>query len=415
MANFKKIFLISLVLFSASPLLAQAATFSVSPNTSDIKVGDTISLSVKLNTEGQAVNAVQTSVNFPVDKLKLISAVPGTIFNLLTPNSPQIESGRISFSAGAVSPGFTGASGNILTLKFSAIKTGSAVISLDSGKALLNDGFATNALTNSTGANLNIVEEKVVPVEVPVVVPAVPKEDVVTDNAGVVGINSPEVTSSNVSDQGLWYSTSTVALSWTRPANAYGFSFILDQNPQGEPDKILDTTVTTRKTYTAVDDGIWYFHIKSTGASKNAPFGDTATFQVSLDTKAPSQPVVGLVGTPNNLGGYSFSVNFASKDQTSGIAYYKVQVDDTSINNNAVSPYVIGSLNPGDHKIIVTAVDKAGNESSVTTHTLIPQLPKNSEGSSINILIIVLLVENGVLIALVAVLVLHIIKKKKRK
>ena len=367
-------------------------------------------MSVKLNTEGQAVNTVQTSVNFPADKLKLLSAVPGTIFNLLTPNSPQIESGRVSFSAGAVSPGFNGASGSILTLRFSAIKPGSAAVSLDSGKALLNDGFGTNALTNSTGANLVILDEVVAPVFVPVDVPA--NNTQTTENSQVF---FPEVTSTTMPDQSKWYSTNDIALSWTTSPKVYGFSFILDRNQSGEPDNTLDTTVTTKKTYTAVDDGIWYFHIKSRGPNKNTAFSETSTFQVGIDTQPPTQPVVSLALTASYQGGYGFVANFESQDKTSGVAYYKVLVDDMSINNNVVSPYAIGPLNPGNHKIVVTAVDKAGNESSTVTYAVVPQLVNNYQNNQSNTLVIVLLIENGLLIALVVALVLHIIKKKKRK
>ena len=404
----KNIFLVALVIFLTAPAISSAAVLSISPAAIDVTQGDTVTVSVRLDTQDQAVNAVQTTVRFPSDKLKLISAVPGSIFSLMTPNSPFIDTGKVSFSAGAVSPGFTGKSGTVMTLKFSAQTTGAAAITFDSSKVLLNDGSGTDALNNSIGATISIAEQKVVPVVEPVVeTPETSETPVVTETSNS---KLPEVTSISTPDQNNWYSTHNISLLWTRPEKAYGFSFNLDQKPNGEPNDSLDTTVTTNKTYTSIEDGTWYFHIKSRGASANSPFSQIATFRVNLDTVAPSQPTINLIANIGAKGDYGFVTNFASQDQISGIANYKVLVDDLLVSTTASTSVVLGPIKTGTHKITVTAVDKAGNESSSSVYAFVPD--QNTQGGSTqnSNLIVVLLVENAILLVFVGVLMYFAIK-----
>lgn len=401
----KNIFLVALVIFLTVPAISSAAVLSISPTSIDVTQGDTVTVSVRLDTQDQAVNAVQTTVRFPSDKLKLISAVPGSIFSLITPNSPFIDTGKVSFSAGAVSPGFTGKSGTIMTLKFSAQITGTAAITFDSSKVLLNDGAGTDALNNSIGGTINIAEQKVVPVVEPVTEAA--EIPVVTS---VSNSKLPEVTSISTPDQNSWYSTHNISLLWTRPEKAYGFSFNLDQKPNGEPNNSLDTTVTTNKTYTAVEDGTWYFHIKSRGADGNSPFSQVATFRINLDTTAPSQPTISLVANVGAKGDYGFVVNFSSQDQTSGVANYKVLVDDLLTSTTASTSAVLGSIKTGTHKITVTAVDKAGNESSSSVYVFVPDQQSRGGDTQNSNLIVVLLVENAILLVFVGVLMYFAIK-----
>lgn len=146
-------------------------------------------MSVRADTEGQSINVAEAMVSFPSDKLAIVKATPGATFSIQSPGSPRVTKNQVFFSAGIPTPGYNGKSGVIGTITFRAIAPGSAMLKVESGKMLLNDGNATDALVQKASATINVKEKNVAPSDpgIPTTQPdetiveePIPQQDIIT-------------------------------------------------------------------------------------------------------------------------------------------------------------------------------------------------------------------------------------------
>jgi hypothetical protein len=379
-------------LFLLLPQVSRAATLYVSPASGSFSVGSSFTVRVLTNTQGASVNTAEVNLSYSVDTLELVRVSAGSDFPLQTPGSPAKTASGAFFSGGIPMPGYTGNSGVVGVMTFRAKSQGRATVSIGSGKVLLNDGQGTDALNGTANASYTIIPPP-------------------------VGV--PEVTSITQPDQDSWYATSTVALAWSRPSGAYGFSFAFDQTPDTTPHNVLDTTVTTSTSYDNVKDGISYFHIKARGQTTG--YGNTAHFRVQLDTEWPLLFDVKLQGNINlNDVPRTPTVIFAAQDEMSGIDHYDIYLDDQLAKANAVSSYNFDMLSSGPHVIRVVAFDKAGNNRKselpiiVTGPQVVTQQVTNLFQRYMRLPVYALLAMNFVLLVLVIVL-LALFYQRRRK
>jgi hypothetical protein len=308
-----------------------AATLYLTPSSGSYGVGATFTVSVRANTQGTDVNTAEGYINYSADTLELVRVSQGSTFYLPAPGSPSKSAGTAYFGGGLPTPGYNGASGNLGTLTFRARAEGEASVTFSSGKVLLNDGLGTDAYAGGSAAHFTITKATATPPP-----PSSGSELVVT--------------STTHPDSTKWYPISKVDLSWNRPEGAYGYSFVFDQFANTEPDNVLDTTVTQSKTYTDLEDGVYYFHIKSRPQSPNADFSTTVHYKISIDTTKPNAFELSINGN---------TLSFATTDESSGVDHYAVFVDDKSYNENAESPLNLNLT--GSHQIKVVAFDRGGN------------------------------------------------------
>ncbi len=179
--SFKKlcVFIFScLVLFSAQSTLA--ADLNLSPSSGSYKVGDTISVRIVLSSPGQSANAVSGSLIFSKDLLTLNSvSKSGSLISLWAQEPSYSNSSGTVDLEGIMLTGYTGSSGNILTLSFKAKAVGSANVKFSSSSVLANDGQGTNILSGVGQANFSITKaEAKPPVTTPVVEAPAVKEKV---------------------------------------------------------------------------------------------------------------------------------------------------------------------------------------------------------------------------------------------
>src|SRR3990167_7541668 len=115
-------------LFGLAPLSTDAATLSFSPTAESYAVGSTFSVGVSVGSVDQAINAVSGVISFPWDKLEMVSlSKTGSIFSLWVQEPSFSNSvGTVSFEGIVLNPGFTGASGKILSMTFRAKIAGTA-------------------------------------------------------------------------------------------------------------------------------------------------------------------------------------------------------------------------------------------------------------------------------------------------
>lgn len=138
-----------LVLIFAHPGRARAATLYFSPQAAGESAGQSFMVNVDVSSADQAMNAAQGVIEFPADKLEVISLSTANSVVTLWVQQPSFSNrdGVIDFQGVAVNPGFQGSAGEILTIKFRAKAKGSAAVTFASGSVLANDGKGTNILT----------------------------------------------------------------------------------------------------------------------------------------------------------------------------------------------------------------------------------------------------------------------------
>ncbi len=315
-----------------------SASLYLSPSSGSFLVGSTFTVSVFVNSEDSEINTVWAELRFPSDKLQVSSPVAGTSFvaQWLTPPNYSNEKGIISFKGG-VPGGIKTSAGLISAITFRAVSPGKASIEFrESSKILLNDGQGTNILTKKRGGEYQILTP---PPEGPAVLsPTHPNPD-------------------------IWYSDNSPSFNWQQEKGVTDFSYSFDQNPAARPDSQTEGAETITA-FTDIEDGLWYFHLRE---KKNGIWGKTSHLAVRLDTSPPEtfEPEVKVVSQAEI---YQAVAYFETSDDSSGVDHYQVGLIDLEASESSraffseqVSPYKIPLEGSGDYRLIVQAVDRAGN------------------------------------------------------
>ena len=173
--------LIALVgLFLLSAHAASAATLSLSPGTGVYTSGSTFTVNVRVNTQGEEINAAEGTLKFNPNELSVVNVSrASSIFNLWVAEPAFSNStGNITFSGGSPS-GYSGGGGTVMSVTFRAAGAGSARVSFTNGSVLANDGRGTNVLTNMGGGTFTIQAQSSSPA------PEVITEYVAPDMSGI--------------------------------------------------------------------------------------------------------------------------------------------------------------------------------------------------------------------------------------
>ena len=341
---------------------AKAAVLGLYPASKAINVGNTISVKVLVNATGQAINNVDGIVSFPNDLLEVVSvSKASSIFNLWfdDPNFSN-STGEVTFNGGLPSPGYSGPSGEVVSITLKAKKSGLANITIKNSAVRANDGLGTNVLQGVQNTSISIGQES---------------RDIVPTGEQVADLRVPDkpiVTSPSHPDQTIWSKNNTVTFNWKTPSDVEFVKTNFNNKVNTDPTVPYDRSVTER-TFTSISDGVYYFHIKYTnqyGSSK------ITTYKVSIDTVPPEKFDIPI----EEIGGRNF-IKLDAKDLMSGIDNYLIKIDDleqfriTKSDLNVDNKYGLPVLNNGIHKVKVTANDFAGNftqaENSYTSTSII--------------------------------------------
>ena len=97
-----------------------AATLSLSPSSGTYVVGETFSVSIIANSANQALNAIDSIVSFPTDKLQVTSVSKESSIISLWIEEPTFfnNTGKVSMSGVVLTPGFSGSAGKVLKINF---------------------------------------------------------------------------------------------------------------------------------------------------------------------------------------------------------------------------------------------------------------------------------------------------------
>lgn len=321
---------------------AAAATFSISPATGNYTVGQSITVTVRENSAGQAINAGEGSISWTPNTLQFVSVSSSSSIFKYWPVDPAVRgTSSVIFSGGLPSPGYSGSNGTVLRISFTAKAAGTATIKINDAKILANDGFGTDVYTGQVGASYTIAS-----VTKPTSVAAAPE---------VPNRPTPTVSSTSHPDQLSWYREAEARLAWTKPSGLQGVSYSFTNDQATVPDDIQETAGLST-TVTVPADGVWYFHLR---AKYESGWSSTSHFALHLD-RTPPESFTPLIVQDRGLSDPTPVVTFTTTDALSGLAKFFYSLDGgTGI--ESTSPTDLTGISAGAHTLIVTAKDVAGN------------------------------------------------------
>ncbi len=326
---------------------AFAANLTVSPSSVSTKVGKTFTVDVIVNNNIEAINAVSALISYPSDALSITSVSKTGSFISLWAEEPVFsnEKGTLTLEGVALNPGFSKATGKVISVTFKALQEGNVSISIKSGSVLANDGNATDVL-KTTGAAFVYITGDTTPV-------AVVKETVV-----------PVITSPTHPDSNAWYGRRDASFEWKLPDGVTAVRTVYSDKETSTPTKVYDPPVSNRS-FTADADGVMYMAVQFRNASG---WGAISRYKFQVDTQAPEMLKAsfpdGIVTTNQTP-----AVLVLAEDLLSGITTISMSIDNGQPITFPADPsnlYHLPKQNSGNHTIVINAIDGAGNSSTVS-------------------------------------------------
>lgn len=342
---------------------AHAATLYLMPASSEIGVGEKMTIDVRIDSEGVSFNAAQATVRFPSDILE-VSALDtsGSAFNFWLEN-PQFSNtdGTLSFTGGTPF-GVSGGAVEILKIEFRAKGVGAGALSLTDSAVTAADGSGTNILSRVHDSVISVVPQRVTP-KIPEQQQKIPEPEQITRRAVPTGKLpvKPTLKIPLYPEEDRWYNTVTqFTASWDLPLDISGISTELNKNPNSiAPEK--SEGLFDSKTFPALNDGSWYLHVRF---KNNIGWGPTAHYKIAIDTQPPLGFEANILegGSTDNP---TPTLQFQSSDALSGLKEYQVRIDSNDFIRIPAKDFT-GSFKlplqaPGEKKILVKAVDLAEN------------------------------------------------------
>jgi uncharacterized protein with GYD domain len=132
---------------------AGTATLSLSPTNTSVVTGDSFSLSVLVNPNGESLDTVRVELDYDASKLEALSYDLGSLFPNLSPsNEIDNVNGDLSYGAFKFGTPVT-SSGTIATVTLRALSAGTTTVSVLSSSKLIEDGeemMNVSSLSKST-------------------------------------------------------------------------------------------------------------------------------------------------------------------------------------------------------------------------------------------------------------------------
>lgn len=141
-------------LLFALPLVSEAARMSLTPVIQTVNVGDTVTIEIEANTEGQAVMAAEGELVYDPAILEPILLAAGPSLSMWATEPSVSTPGTVVFSGWASAPQ-TGTL-SLARVTFRALQAGEPELTLQSGALLANDGKSSNILSELGRARVAI-------------------------------------------------------------------------------------------------------------------------------------------------------------------------------------------------------------------------------------------------------------------
>ncbi|MFA4827505.1 MAG: hypothetical protein WC596_04655 [Candidatus Shapirobacteria bacterium] len=346
------VFISFLSVFFGGVSAVSAATLYFSPSSGSYTIGQNFSVSVYVSSADQAMNAASGVISFPQDKLEITSFSKSNSIFTLWVQEPAFSNGvgMVNLEGIVLNPGFTGATGKIITVNFKAKAAGNALLNFSSGSVLANDGKGTNILTSLGNAQFNLGYAG----------PSVPETTTPSITLGTPP--APQISSPTHPDPNKWYANNNAKFMWSVPSDAVAIGLLYDKYPNSQPRVVYEPAIS-EKEISDLKDGVYYFHVQF---KNNKGWGAISHFRFQIDTQPPEPFDIKFIDGEETSNPQP-TVVFDTTDSLSGIEYYKIKIGEGDF--FAIAPEVVIKSNPhtlplqmpGKRSILVQAYDKAGN------------------------------------------------------
>ena len=317
------------VLFFASIRVTEAAQLFLYPDPIEIPEDSSAIVEVRLDTEGQSVNAAEVLLRFPSGSVTIREVLTGGSVLPIAPEPPFVGTDTVKISGGAPS-GFNGG-GTIARLEIagrgSSRVPGARIDFEETTRVLLNDGKATPARVTFRSSQIQFL------------------------SAGTIALAS-----STHPNQSQWYTNKTPILYWDVKEGA-SYSYRISRDSTLLPDDIPDSPIGNIK-LEIQDDGVYYVTLKEIGTS------NVSRFRIMIDSIPPEVFEVAVIKNKNVFDGDLWYAAFIPSDMLSGImrieAAEVLRKNETPQWVEAASPYVLRDQERAS-QLIIRAIDRAGN------------------------------------------------------
>ncbi len=368
---YKKTFLIiscALFIFGLANSVDAAKLYFIAEGES-FGVGDKFYVDVKVDTEGVDINAAEAKVSFQNSVLELLSVEKDTsIFNFWL-EGPNIlnENGKMAF-IGGTSKGVSGSALQIARLNFKAKGAGATEITAADAVVTASDGKGTNVLSTIEGISIGVGIETISPKTAGIPSPGVSKpaqapppveqpKPVVREPVSAKNLpDEPKLTVPLYPDSSRWYNhLGEMIVFWEVPDDVIKVATQIDQDPNGKPQNIEEALFTGKK-FNMLKEGVWYVHVQF---KNNVGWGKIAHYKISIDT---TPPLPFEVEIDNEVSDNPIpAIAYETHDSLSGVAEYLIFIDGKGPASTTSGTMVLSPQTPGQHTIIVRALDFAGN------------------------------------------------------
>src|SRR3989344_5094533 len=344
--------------------VANAATLYFSPSSGNFSVGDILTMSILVDTQGQSINNSNAVINFPAGLLEVVSVgKSGSIFSLWVEEPAFSNSaGTISFDGGLPTPGFNGTAGKLLSVVFRVRNAGTASLIFSSGAVRANDGYGTDILQTRAQAQFSLISEER---------PAPPPTE---EAPPVVSIPRPEIMSNTHPDEDKWYSNNDPLFKWDMPSGVSEAVLVLSRRANSPPTISYSPPISERL-LDDLEEGEWYLNARFRTA---AGLGPITSFKFNIDTQAPSSFTISRLDT-DDLTNPRPRLLFESSDATSGLDRYEIKIGDGDWfkieANEAGKAYALPVQRYGERLVEIKAFDKGGNSTSSNTGVIVKPIP----------------------------------------
>lgn len=355
-------------------LFAADASLFLSPITGTYLTGEPIVIRVMVNTGADSANAIEGALRYDPKNVEIVSV--DATQSLLTSwtRAPSFDNtlGVMSF-AGSMSgtSSFSGARGLILSITVRGLRSEEARLTFESGSASAvhaADGTGGNLLSTLTNGvyafvpketNIAVVSEQSVPDTDPAIAT---QQGTSTGEVLGAATGTPEFFSPTHPDQDAWYRVATSSIEWSLPPEVKEVRLSLDRKETGQG-TVRYVPPKRQKEITDILDGIWYVHMTR---EWNDGHDDTFHYRLQIDTLPPTALTVSEVPRSDATDPQAvFLVN--ATDTRSGVDRYEFAFDGNSPltwKDDGTGNYRAPALAPGDHEVVVSVFDRAGNKAS---------------------------------------------------
>lgn len=359
---------LSISVFALAPTALQAANVYLSPSSGTYNQDATFSAAVFITSPEQAANAVSATIKFPKDTLQVISVSKSSSVVDFWAQEPVFSNstGEIRFEGVILTPGYQGGAGKIITINFKGKQSGVGAVTIPFSTVLANDGLGTNISKAASGATFTIRE--------------VPKEQEIikvdelkpVEESEILEVCEPDsIITSSTHPGVVWRRENTAAFSWDLPEGTLASKIAFDKNPTTEPTTIHSPAIVEKR-YENLTDGIWYFHLS---LQDNNGWSKTEHFKIKIDHTPPTieareikrsdltdpHPIitVSVTDTISCVKNIELSINGEA------LEYEKLTTGDLKLQ----------ALEPGEHELVITAYDRAGNKNETFLPLVVEALP----------------------------------------